>query len=169
MGGIYYLSNNENAVEVLNTLGAHLKWSFHVNEQEINGYTVPEFRSYDKDLQLKQKYYKHVKDPSGRVQTIVSYDTITNQPISTLKIYHIGGLQVPDELEGILWKEDAEIIFRVNENGINIRMNYECLTNTPIWNSLEHFQLDAGTLFLEEMFPGDMLNYFTSLELVPNF
>lgn len=167
-GGVYYLSDNESPTDVLTELGANLKWSFCVNEEIINGYTVFEYRSYDKNLQLEPKYNKNIKDPSGKVEAYVGYSTDTNEPISAFKVFNMGGLQVPNELEGILWEEDATITFSIDENGVyDITMNYDWINNDSQWRSLEDFQIHQW--FVEAMFPGDMLAYFASLDLVPNF
>src|SRR5690606_7549544 len=45
IGGAYYLSSNEDLIEVLNDLGHHLKWSIMSNQQIINGYTLWEART----------------------------------------------------------------------------------------------------------------------------
>ncbi len=169
-GGEYYLSPDEDAITILTQLGAHLQWSLCISQQEVNGYILSEYRAYDGNLQQEPDYTKSIIDPTGRVETYVSYSSQTNLPVSAFKMYNFGGLQVTDEEDGILWVEDANIKFSFSENGLDtIRMNVGYINNTEIWDSVSHFQLDAQ-YFIDDMLPGNMFAYFINIEpVVPNF
>ena len=170
-GGVYFLNTNENPIEILNELGIHLKWTFAMNKQQINGYNYIEYHSYDENLQLKPKYLKRVEDASGNLIAFIEFDRLTNQHGGGGKIFHFGGVQVPDDDEGVFFEEDAKLMFVFDSNGNieKISMNNEYVNNSGYWTTLNDFINDAS-FFVDDMMPSTILNYFSNVEpIIPNF
>ena len=171
IGGTYYLSEGEKHTDILNQLGAQLKWVIGGIKQVINGYRVHEFRSYDENLHESETYSKLVKDHNERIIAVVSFDTISREAKGAYKVFYFGGVQVPDDEEGVKFDEDAELTFSFKDNGEikRIDMNIEYVSNNSNWSDVASFINQAGN-FIGEVMTIEQLNYFTTIEpVVPNF
>lgn len=169
-GGGYYLSDNESAIEAFQQLGTHLSWTFIVNQEIINSYTVTELRSYNSDFTPRETF-KKVQDSYDRTIALIDINSDTGELISGEKYFLLGGLLNP-LAGGSLWPDDSMGEFEFDENGqlAHIYFNIDMIKDDENWSSLESFQFDAQDIFIDQMMPPEVFNYFTNLEpLVPTF
>jgi hypothetical protein len=169
-GGVYYLSPEENVTEVLITLGQNLNWTFKDNKQIINGYTVWDCKSYNNLIQ-SNTYTRIVSDAEEKEIAFITYDSLTLQATTGLKIYYYGNKPIPWGSSGNLFEEDSEIHFRFDENGElgSIFTTDIIFGNDPIYTPASFFKI-AGNFFEEMGGCDDELYYYTHLEpVVPNF
>jgi len=155
-GAIYYLDSREDALSILNQLDSNFKWSFLITEV-VNGYKVHKSKGYDKNLNLKSKYYKKVLDTNDNLIATVMFDTQTNEPLEALKIFR--------------FSEGEEITFDFNDNGSieEINISTMILSNEMSYNSLDSFLADINE-FIGDFISQEQLDYFTNVEpIVPNF
>ncbi|QTD39183.1 hypothetical protein JL193_08075 [Polaribacter batillariae] len=175
IGGGYFLSDGEVDIEVFQQLGTHLSWTFIVNQEIINGYTVIEYRSYHSDFTPRETFKKVINSDEKTI-ALIDIDPQTNQPITGVKYFLFGGQLDPFTSDGpdfpVYWQEDAEGEFTFDENGQleHIYFNIDAIKDNENWDSLSSFQFDAQEIFIDHMMPTPVLNYFTNLEpLVPPF
>lgn len=119
--GIYTLTSNETVNSVRLDLEESNKWSFRMNKQLINNYTIYENRSFDENGNEYSTFSKEVYISDERIIAKQSYDTTSLELKSSYKIYYLGGLDVinDDYVEGI-FVENAKISFYFDSNGINV-------------------------------------------------
>ncbi|REC63583.1 hypothetical protein DRF65_05685 [Chryseobacterium pennae] len=169
-GGVYYLSPEENVTEVLIALGQSLNWTIKDNKQVINGYPVWDCKSYD-NLVKKTTYTRIVSDTEGIEIAIITYDSVTHQVKSGLKIYKFGNKPIPWGEPGSVFDEDSEIFFRFGEDGEldAVHVSDFLFSNDFAYTATQFFRA-AGNFFQEMGLSEEEIYYYTHAEpLVPNF
>ena len=169
--GIYTLTSNETVNSVRLDLEESNKWSFRMNKQLINNYTIYENRSFDENGNEYSTFSKEVYLSDERIIAKQSYDTTSLELKSSYKIYYLGGLDVinDDYVEGV-FVENAKISFYFDSNGIIKEIHPFAGWLDDSYSSLNSFlALENDGPLLYHSTP-EMLAYYTNREpLVPNF
>lgn len=168
--GVYYLSPEENLTEVLAALGTHQKWGIKDNKQTFNDYTVWDCKFYH-HFEQGPTYSKNVSDAEGFNIAIITYDSVTHQVKSGLKIYKFGGQPIPWGDPEAVFDEDSEIFFRFGEDGEldAVHVTDFLFSNDFTYTAAQFFRA-AGNFFQEMGLSEDEIYYYTHAEpVIPNF
>ena len=169
--GIYTLTSNETVNSVRLDLEESNKWSFRMNKQLINNYTIYENRSFDENGNEYSTFSKEVYISDERIIAKQSYDTTSLELKSSYKIYYLGGLDVinDDYVEGV-FVENAKISFYFDSNGIIKEIHPFVGWLDDSYSSLNSFlAVENDGPLLYHLTP-EMLDYYINREpLVPNF
>jgi hypothetical protein len=169
-GGIYYLSPEENATEVLITLGQNLNWTFRDNKQVINGYTVWDCKFYN-HLEQEPTYSKIVLNSDEKKIATITHDSFTHQVKGGLKTYRFGGQPIPWGDPEDVFDEDSDIMFLFNDDGElgAVYVSNFLFSNDFTYTAAQFFRA-AGNFFQEMGLSDDEIYYYTHAEpIVPNF
>ncbi|AZA90462.1 Uncharacterised protein [Chryseobacterium nakagawai] len=169
-GGVYYLSPEENVVEILIALGQNLNWTLKDNEQKVKGYTVWDCKFYNA-LEQAPTYSKIVLDADGKKIATITHDSLTHQVKGGLKTYEFGNQSIPWGGSDDVFDEDSDIVFIFGEDGeVDAVHVSDFLFSNDFTYTASQFFRAAGNFFKEMGLSDQEIYYYTHAEpLVPNF